>query len=85
MFAEFPAFAFVSVCTYFFVSRPGAIVLVIMMAVLSIATNHDVSSSAGPTGREIGFGLVFVLLSAIAVLGVVLDIVLRLASRSPRS
>jgi uncharacterized membrane protein len=85
VFAELPAFVFVSVCAYFFVSRAGAIALVVVMAVLSILTNHDVSSSAGPTGREIGFGLVFMLLSAIAVLGVVLDIVLRVASRSARS
>ena len=84
LIAEFPAFAFVSVCALLFLSRTGALLLVAAMAVLSVVGNHDIAGSAGPTGRAIGFGVLFVLLIVIAVVGVVLDYVLRFVWRSAR-
>jgi hypothetical protein len=71
--AELPAFALVSVCARLFLSRAGALVLVAGMAVLSGLSNYDIAGSAGPTGREIGFAVLFVLLLVIAVVGIVLD------------
>jgi hypothetical protein len=85
VFAEFPAFAFLSLCAFFFASRGGTIVLVAVMAALSVLTNQDVSTSSGPTGREIGLGILFVLLFLIAVAGVVLDLVVGLVWRSAHS
>jgi hypothetical protein len=76
VFGELPAFALVAVCTLLFLSRPGALVLVAAMAVLSVLSNHDIAGSTGPTGREMGFAVLFVVLLVIAVVGIVLDLVL---------
>jgi hypothetical protein len=83
-FAEFPAFALVSLCAFFFSSRPGVVVVVTVMTALSLLSNHDISTASGPTGRAIGFGVAFVLLGLVAVVGVVVDLVVGFVWRSAR-
>jgi hypothetical protein len=57
---------------------------VAVISVLSIWNNWS-QSSAGATAREIGSAVLFILLIALVVVGVLIDLVLNLAWRSTRS
>jgi hypothetical protein len=78
---EFPAFAFVALCAFFFLSRAGALVLAAGMAGLTVWSNYDISTSTSSTA-SLGFIALFFLLFVVAVVGVVLDLVIGLLWRS---
>jgi hypothetical protein len=79
---ELVPFLFVSVCALLLASRTGALVLTLVMAVLAVWSNHDISASASPTGRAIGTSVLIFLLFVIAIVGICVDIVAGLAWRS---
>ena len=81
---ELGSFLLVAACAAFFLSRAGALVLAVGMAILAVAGNRDIASSPGPTGREIGTAALIFLLFAVAVLGVCVDLVVGLVWRSTR-
>lgn len=82
--AEFPAFVLVAACALLFTSRRGTWGLVALISALSVWNNWS-QSSAGATAREIGSALLFILLIAVVVFGVLLDLVVNLVWRSTRS
>ena len=83
-FLEFVAFALVALCAALFLTRAGAIVLTLGMALLAVSSNQAIASTPGPTGREIGTATLIVLLYVIAVIGVCVDAVAGLVWRSTR-
>ncbi len=83
-FPEFVSFLVVALCAAFFLSRAGALALALAMAALAVSSNRDLAASPGPTGREIGTGVLILLLFAVAVLGIMVDLVVGLVWRSAR-
>jgi hypothetical protein len=81
---ELVAFAFVALCAAVFLTRPGALILTLGMALLAVSSNQDIASTPGPTGREIGTATLIALLYVIAVIGVCVDAVAGLVWRSTR-
>jgi hypothetical protein len=82
--AEFPAFVALAAGALFFTSRKGALTILALISILSAWNNYD-QSSVGLTAREIGSALLSILLIAIVVVGISVDVVLRLVWRSTRS